>query len=123
MMLTFEWLMSFKYGDVHHSFIERTSYSGVFMPGYKPVSGKYEDPLEKILPPISLNYIDHVVGNQPANEMNKVCEWYERALGFHRFWSVDDKEIHTQYSSLRSVVMASENHIIKMPINEPAEGK
>lgn len=43
-------------------------------------------------------------------------------LDFHRFWSVDDKMIHTNYSSLRSVVMADFDEKIKMPINEPANG-
>ena len=44
-------------------------------------------------------------------------------LDFHRFWSVDDKMMHTEYSALRSVVMADFDEKIKMPINEPAEGK
>jgi 4-hydroxyphenylpyruvate dioxygenase len=44
-------------------------------------------------------------------------------LGFHRFWSVDDKDICTEFSALKSVVMASPNELIKMPINEPALGK
>jgi len=43
-------------------------------------------------------------------------------LDFHRFWSVDDKMIHTNFSSLRSVVMADFDEKIKMPINEPADG-
>lgn len=42
---------------------------------------------------------------------------------FHRFWSIDDKQIHTEYSSLRSIVMANYEETIKMPINEPATGK
>lgn len=48
---------------------------------------------------------------------------YEKALGFHRFWSVDDKDICTDFSALKSVVMASPNELVKMPINEPAHGK
>ena len=48
---------------------------------------------------------------------------YERTLGFHRFWSVDDKDISTEFSALKSIVMASPNEIVKMPINEPAKGK
>ena len=48
---------------------------------------------------------------------------YEECLGFHRFWSVDDSEICTEFSALTSVVMASPNEVVKMPINEPAAGK
>lgn len=48
---------------------------------------------------------------------------YEQCLGFHRFWSVDDKDICTEYSALKSIVMASPDERIKMPLNEPAIGK
>lgn len=41
---------------------------------------------------------------------------------FHRFWSVDDSQIHTKYSSLRSIVVTNYEETIKMPINEPASG-
>lgn len=48
---------------------------------------------------------------------------YQKNLQFHRFWSVDDKQLHTEYSALRSVVMANYEETIRMPINEPAMGK
>lgn len=44
-------------------------------------------------------------------------------MGFHRFWSIDDKTLHTEYSSLRSIVVADYDENVKMPINEPAAGK
>lgn len=44
-------------------------------------------------------------------------------MQFHRFWSVDDTQVHTEYSSLRSIVVANYEESIKMPINEPAPGK
>lgn len=44
-------------------------------------------------------------------------------MGFHRFWSVDDKMMHTEYSALRSIVVADYDENVKMPINEPALGK
>ena len=55
--------------------------------------------------------------------MEEACDFYERCLGFHRFWSVDDNDICTEFSALKSIVMASPNEVVKMPINEPAEGK
>ncbi|KHN71359.1 4-hydroxyphenylpyruvate dioxygenase [Toxocara canis] len=55
--------------------------------------------------------------------MESVAGWYETMLNFHRFWSVDDTMIHTEYSALRSVVMANAEETIKMPINEPASGR
>jgi len=55
--------------------------------------------------------------------MEAAASWYEKMLDFHRFWSIDDKMLHTEYSALRSVVVADFDEKIKMPINEPASGK
>ncbi|XP_075161508.1 4-hydroxyphenylpyruvate dioxygenase [Haematobia irritans] len=108
------------YGDTTHTFVDRTKYKGVFLPGFQQSP---EDVLLKSLPPAKLDFIDHVVGNQPDLEMEPVAAWYERVLQFHRFWSVDDSQIHTEYSALRSIVMANYEETVKMPINEPAKGK
>jgi len=109
------------YGDTTHTFIERAGYSGLFLPGYKiPL---YKDLLCGTLPPIGLYFIDHCVGNQPDLKMEEAAEWYERNLLFHRFWSVDDSQVHTEFSALRSIVVSNYEETIKMPINEPAPGK
>jgi 4-hydroxyphenylpyruvate dioxygenase len=110
------------YGDTTHTLISRAHYSGVFLPGYKATPRKKADPFQHILPTVPLEAIDHCVGNQPWGAMEAACEYYERCLSFHRFWSVDDKEICTEFSALSSIVMASPNERIKMPINEPAKG-
>uniref|UniRef100_A0A8C5S174 4-hydroxyphenylpyruvate dioxygenase n=1 Tax=Laticauda laticaudata TaxID=8630 RepID=A0A8C5S174_LATLA len=109
------------YGDTTHTLIEKRNYKGLFLPGFE--APLFKDPLLKNLPPGKLNFIDHIVGNQPDQEMLPVVEWYQRNLQFHRFWSVDDKQLHTEYSALRSIVMANYEETIKMPINEPAMGK
>ena len=75
------------------------------------------------MPPPVFEQIDHCVGNQPDLEMEPAAQWYEKMLDFHRYWSVDDSMIHTEYSSLRSIVMCDFDENIKMPINEPAPGK
>ena len=31
--------------------------------------------------------------------------------------------MHTEFSALRSIVMADVDEVVKMPINEPADGK
>lgn len=110
------------YGDTTHSLVQRESYFGPFLPGYLALEQAtgFSDTLTCSVP---LAEIDHVVGNQDWQEMDKVCDYYENKLGFHRFWSVDDKDICTDYSALRSIVMASPDESIKMPINEPAAGK
>lgn len=109
------------YGDTIHTLVDRSGYTGLFLPGYK--TPLFDDKLIRLLPPIGLNFVDHVVGNQPNLEMEGVAKWYEDSLVFHRFWSVDDKQIHTQYSALRSIVVTNWDETIKMPINEPAPGK
>ena len=68
-------------------------------------------------------FIDHIVGNQPDDEMMTAAQWYEKNLMFHRFWSIDDKQLHTEYSALRSIVVSNYEETVKMPINEPAPGK
>jgi len=104
------------FGDTTHTFVQRNNYDGVFLPGYIVFE---EDVLAE---PTGLVHIDHVVGNQSDGEMQSVCNFYEKVFGWHRFWSVDDKDITTEFSALRSIVMANDNEIIKMPINEPADG-
>ncbi|KAL5001850.1 Glyoxalase/Bleomycin resistance protein/Dihydroxybiphenyl dioxygenase [Aspergillus recurvatus] len=110
------------YGQTTHTLIERGTYTGIFLPGYRVDTG-LNDPIAALLPDVLLSRIDHCVGNQDWNEMDKICEYYEKALGFHRFWSVDDKQICTEFSALKSIVMSSPNDVVKMPINEPAKGK
>uniref|UniRef100_A0A671UW24 4-hydroxyphenylpyruvate dioxygenase n=1 Tax=Sparus aurata TaxID=8175 RepID=A0A671UW24_SPAAU len=109
------------YGDTTHTFVERSGYSGLFLPGFQPPL--FKDPLLAKLPSGKLNFIDHVVGNQPDDEMVPVVDWYQRNLLFHRFWSVDDKQLQTEFSALRSIVVANYEETVKMPINEPAMGK
>jgi len=109
------------YGDTTHTLIQRAAYKGIFLPGYRATSTT--DPIHQYLPPVKLDIIDHCVGNQDWDQMTAACDYYEKTLGFHRFWSVDDKDISTEFSALRSIVMASPNELIKMPINEPAPGK
>ncbi|XP_063812266.1 4-hydroxyphenylpyruvate dioxygenase isoform X2 [Pseudophryne corroboree] len=110
------------YGDTTHTLVEYLGpYQGLFLPGFK--EPLYRDPLLPSLPSGCLSFIDHIVGNQPDDEMEPVVDWYQKSLLFHRFWSVDDKQMHTEYSALRSIVVTNYEETIKMPINEPAPGK
>ena len=108
------------YGDTVHTLVQKVNYTGTFLPGYAAVNK--EDPLNKFFEPMNLEFIDHVVGNQPDGDMTPTAEWYERHLDFHRYWSVDENKIYTQYSALRSIVVSDWDENVKMPINEPAPG-
>lgn len=61
-----------------------------------------------------------MVNNQRMNDLEPTCEWYEKVMGFHRFWSVDDTMMHTDLSALNSIVMTDFDENVKMPSNEPA---
>ena len=45
---------------------------------------------------------------------------YERVLGLRRFWSIDDRICHSDYSSMRSTVLTNESRSFLLPICEPA---
>lgn len=105
------------YGETVHLFVERSNYSGPFLPGYREYNPKFR------AAPTGLKYIDHMVGNVGWNEMNKWCEFYAKVMGFAQLVSFDDKDISTDYTALMSKVMSNGNGRIKFPINEPAEGK
>ncbi|MFM1803448.1 MAG: hypothetical protein RL136_327 [Planctomycetota bacterium] len=118
------------YGRAIHSFVSRTgAYSlpnlkngGLFQPGFRKIENFALNAYNKANP-CGLKYVDHCVGNVEEGKMNHWVKWYEQVLGFAMFKHFDDKDIGTDYSALMSKVMASGNHLIKMPINEPAEGK
>ncbi|OJJ05909.1 hypothetical protein ASPVEDRAFT_139166 [Aspergillus versicolor CBS 583.65] len=109
------------FGDTVHTFVNRSAYSGTFLPGFKAV--ERSDSLQEYLPKIDILEIDHCVGNHPWGGLEGAVNYYEKALNFHRFWNVDDKEMCSDFSAMNSVVVASPNEVIKMPMNEPAEGK
>jgi 4-hydroxyphenylpyruvate dioxygenase len=97
--------------------VERRNYRGNFLPGFQPVTSRYNPAL------VGLQYVDHCVGNVELGKMNEWVEFYSRVLGFFNLLSFDDKDISTEYSSLMSKVVASGNDRIKFPINEPAQGR
>jgi 4-hydroxyphenylpyruvate dioxygenase len=91
------------------------------LPGFR--AHHNHEKFNKIIEVPQFDAVDHVVGNQPEMEMEPAASWYEKMLDFHRFWSVDDTVMHTEYSALRSIVVADFDEAIKMPINEPAKAK
>ena len=106
------------YGDVLHSFVDRSDYAGVFAPGYHRIS--------RPAPAASgqtLLEVDHCVGNVGLGEMDRYVAFYRESMGFSQLIHYDDKVIHTEYSALMSKVMQNGDGRIKFPINEPATGK
>jgi len=118
------------FGRVVHSFVSRTGeyvlekvkLGGIFAPRFNgcPKLAINRHNREN---PCGLLYVDHCVGNVQQGKMDHWCQWYEDVLNFKLFKHFDDKDISTEYSALMSKVMDSGRELIKIPINEPAEGK
>lgn len=106
----------YTYGETIHMFVERTGYKGDFLPGFIKWEPEYQPNDTGLL------YVDHIVGNVGWGEMDKVAEFYRNVFGFDQLISFDDKDISTEYTALKSKVMANDNLRIKFPINEPAKG-
>jgi 4-hydroxyphenylpyruvate dioxygenase len=105
------------YGETIHSLVGRSEYSGVFLPGFQAIEGITDTT------GFGVESIDHVVGNVELGKMNEWVEFYERILGFTELRHFSDEEISTEYSALMSKVVWDGDGKIKLPINEPAEGK
>lgn len=118
------------FGRVIHSFVSRTDkYAlenvknrGDFLPRFRKMEGLAINEYNR-QNPTGLFYVDHCVGNVELGKMDTWVKWYEDILGFKLFKHFDDKDISTEYSALMSKVMDSGRELIKIPINEPAEGK
>jgi 4-hydroxyphenylpyruvate dioxygenase len=106
------------YGEVVHTFVNRSEYEGAHLPGFIAQPSSNGAPNS-----VGLLSIDHVVGNVELGRMNYWVEFYERAFGMTNIIHFGDDQIQTEYSALMSKVMSSGNGKIKFPINEPAEGK
>ncbi len=102
-------------GDTVIRLVERSGYRGVFAPGYQPleVAGT---------PSTGLAAIDHIVTNVWLGEMDYWVRWFQEKLGFTQLAHFSDEDISTEYSALMSKVV-EDGRRIKLPINEPAEGK
>lgn len=118
-------------GRVVHSFVSRSGgYTldkvknrGAFMPGFRSMGDDMAINKYNRDNPTGLFYVDHCVANVELGKMDTWVQWYEDILGFKLFKHFDDKDISTEYSALMSKVMDSGRELIKIPINEPAEGK
>ena len=105
------------FGDACYRLISDQNYKGPFLPGYQE---RHET--ARITPPGDLQFIDHIVTNVEDGRMEHWVDWYSKVFGFKLLATFDDQDISTDYSALRSMVMSSQNGVVKMPINEPAPG-
>ncbi|HZK37098.1 MAG TPA: 4-hydroxyphenylpyruvate dioxygenase [Aeromicrobium sp.] len=109
------------YGETRHTLIDRSKYDGPYLPGYVARTSAFQkrDDAPKRL----FQALDHVVGNVELGAMDQWVDFYNRILGFTNMAEFIGDDIATEYSALMSKVVASGNHRVKFPLNEPAPGK
>jgi len=109
------------YGDTRHTLVDRSRFRGVYLPGYIARSSGYTKPADE--PKRLFQALDHVVGNVELGRMDQWIDFYNRIMGFTNMAEFVGEDIATEYSALMSKVVASGNHRVKFPLNEPAAGK
>ena len=106
------------YGDTRHTLVERSGYSGAYLPGYVPAP-----PLVAPGERGFFTEIDHCVGNVELGKMDEWVDFYHRVMGFTNMKEFVGDDIATEYSALMSKVVADGSRKVKFPLNEPAVGK
>jgi 4-hydroxyphenylpyruvate dioxygenase len=109
------------YGDTRHTLVDRSRYTGVYLPGYVEKTSTLVR--REGAPKRLFQAVDHVVGNVELGEMDSWVDFYNRVMGFTNMAEFIGEDIATDYSALMSKVVANGNHRVKFPLNEPAPGK
>jgi 4-hydroxyphenylpyruvate dioxygenase len=106
------------YGDTVHTLVDRSRYHGPYLPGYVARISPAADQGDP-----AFVALDHVVGNVELGDMDQWVAFYHRVMGFTNLAEFIGDDIATEYSALMSKVVASGDHRVKFPLNEPAAGK
>jgi 4-hydroxyphenylpyruvate dioxygenase len=109
------------YGETRHTLVDRSGYSGPYLPGYVERRSTYRK--RDGAPKRIFQALDHIVGNVELGKMDEWVEFYNRVMGFTNMAEFVGEDIATDYSALMSKVVASGNHRVKFPLNEPAIAK
>jgi 4-hydroxyphenylpyruvate dioxygenase len=105
------------YGETRHTLVDRSRYTGVYLPGYVEKRSAMNAP-DRLF-----QAVDHCVGNVELGRMDEWVAFYNRVMGFVNMAEFIGDDIATDYSALMSKVVANGNHRVKFPLNEPAAGK
>ena len=109
------------YGETRHTLIDRSGYDGPYLPGYEArvsTVARREGHPRRLF-----QAIDHCVGNVELGAMDRWVTFYNEVMGFVNMAEFVGDDIATDYSALMSKVVASGNHRVKFPLNEPAVAK
>ncbi|HEX6149860.1 4-hydroxyphenylpyruvate dioxygenase, partial [Nocardioides sp.] len=109
------------YGETRHTLVDRSRYDGPYLPGYAAATTTVTR--REGHPKRLFQAVDHCVGNVELGRMDEWVEFYNKVLGFTNMAEFIGDDIATDYSALMSKVVASGNHRVKFPLNEPAIAK
>ena len=91
--------------------------SSWFLPGFEAVDEGSSFPVD-----FGLRRLDHAVGNVLELEPEPVVAYMKHFTGFHEFAEFTSEEVGTSESGLNSVVLASNNEMVLLVVNEPVYG-
>jgi 4-hydroxyphenylpyruvate dioxygenase len=109
------------YGETRHTLVDRSRYHGPYLPGY--VARTSTITRAEGHPRRLFQAVDHCVGNVELGRMDEWVDFYNKVMGFTNMAEFIGDDIATDYSALMSKVVASGNHRVKFPLNEPAVAK
>ncbi|HEX8970339.1 4-hydroxyphenylpyruvate dioxygenase [Oryzihumus sp.] len=109
------------YGDTRHTLVQRSGYTGIYLPGYVERSSGFVK--REGAPKRMFQALDHIVGNVELGKMDQWVTFYNKVMGFVNMAEFIGDDIATDYSALMSKVVANGNHRVKFPLNEPAVAK
>eukprot|EP01114_Cavostelium_apophysatum_P004323 TRINITY_DN1452_c0_g1_i1.p1 TRINITY_DN1452_c0_g1~~TRINITY_DN1452_c0_g1_i1.p1 ORF type:complete len:410 (+),score=89.01 TRINITY_DN1452_c0_g1_i1:160-1389(+) len=94
------------YGDTVHTLVDRSRYTGVFLPGFKRTDGQAASTGGRI------TNIDHIALAYGPGKMLDALKWYIECLGFHQFLCNDEDTdegltIKGMEGGLKTIVAAS----------------
>ena len=95
--------------------IDRYGDHSIYDVDFKPIAGADQHPFG-----VGLREIDHLTHNVHKGRMNQWAEFYQRLFNFQQIKYFD---IHGKETGLKSRAMTSPCGKIRIPINEPSDGK
>ena len=89
------------YGDTRHTLVDRSRYSGPYLPGFVERAPLVAAPERRFF-----QAVDHCVGNVELGKMNEWVGFYERVMGFKNL--IIDIGLAKSYADGRTVVTTDE---------------
>jgi 4-hydroxyphenylpyruvate dioxygenase len=104
-------ILAYEGGDVVLRFVSG-DFDGPFLPNYEALAGPDTS--------YGIQRIDHIVANVP--QLLPAVNYLMQATGLHEFAEFVAEDVGTVDSGLNSMVLASNNEMVLLPVNEPTFG-